>query len=303
MIFPRRIHFCISGLACIAALLCSISHASMKSYRSASRQIPPESIAIVSFFAPDPRAVQHGMSTMTNWLGHAAVRNHGRYALQHGYLQLTTEQCLGDPSGLDHITPRPWAKVFLLSACVERYQTVQYFLWLDADVLITNIWKPVSEILADTSVENRNCSIVVAKDRRLFNTGVILLRTDEGSTGMLNALMSSYLSGDYRHAYCCWEQDAMRSLIENSTAHPWRLADLLLDAAAGIEPLQAVVMPVQRGPLCVVRRRALQSFLKWDEYRSGDFAIHATCADDVRHKAQLLQILHQESVDTAGIPP
>jgi hypothetical protein len=162
--------------------------------------------------------------------------------------------------------------------------------------------KSVSEILSDANVENDNCSVVVAKDRHLFNTGVILLRSDQKSIDILNALISLYFIGGYRNDFCCWEQDAMRNLIENSTVHSWQLADWMVNVVANIEPLQAIVMPVKRGPLCIVRRRALQSFLKFDEYRSGDFAIHATCANDARHKSELLKILRRVSNDTADTP-
>lgn len=324
-----RLFLCVLMLSCIVLTFCSISQFSLKSYLLASHHIPPETVAIVSFFAPDPQAVHHGYSTMANWLGPTAMRSHARYALLQGYLRLTALQCLGNSSGLDHITPKPWAKIFLLSACVERYPIVEYFLWFDADVIITNMRKSVSEILSDANVENDNCSVVVAKDRPLFNTGVILLRSDQKSIDILNALMSLYFIGDYRQIVCCWEQDAMTNLIENSTAHwqagwytrlaDWlvhavgilvgtrignnkQLADWLLHAVANIEPMQAIVMPFKKGPLCIVRRRALQSFLKLDEYQSGDFAIHATCADEKRNKSELLEILRRESNDTADIP-
>ena len=204
------------------------------------------STAVVSFFIPPQSSSQSASAAQL--VGPMALRNHLAYATQQGYLHLTTESCFGRKGALSSIRPAAWAKVFLLSRCFQRFADVGTMAWFDADVVIMNMQLPIEAIVAGTN--STQCSLIVARDEgAVFNTGVVILKNTKETLRLLHLTALGYNRSSVRHALM-WEQTHM---VHLHRLHAW-----------------------VRQAICIVPRRHLQAFIKFDEFSMGDFAAHFT---------------------------
>ena len=227
---------------------------SSSSRSSSSSPGTSRTVGIVSHFAA-PRGSRarrpgHPLAILRN----ISLRNHLAYAHHFGYQHLGASSCMASPSALEAIVPVPWAKVFLLEACFDTKDEIEQLLWLDADVIVTNGSLSLDAIASMTKSDS--CDVVVGADEGVpFNTGVMLLRRSESTRRLLRALTLHYNSS--RRVAMNWEQTALHTM--------WR------DEAW------------VRRALCVVPRRPyVQSFVKFDEHRAGDFAAHFSLSSKER---------------------
>ena len=170
--------------ASLSALLAAADREALPSWSSARTR----TIGIVSHFA-DRLGPASGAKRQNNAAATAlhtlAEHNHRAYARRHGYLGLGPREC--NATQAVDISPRPWAKVPLLSACLglPSVGSDALLVWLDADVLITAPAKRVEAVVAEALRGARGCnaswSILVGEDTfpsgmHGLNTGVIVSR-------------------------------------------------------------------------------------------------------------------------------
>ena len=96
------------------------------------------------------------------------------YAERHGYELITSTE--GDPR-----RPPAWAKVPMVREALASYDLV---LWIDADAVIVDGSRDIAGELAP----DRFLGLVGHGERRVPNTGVMLLRAGEGARDLLVAV-------------------------------------------------------------------------------------------------------------------
>ena len=147
--------------------------------------------------------------------------------------------------------------------------SLELLAWFDADMVITNMSLSLPTLLARTAPvgsSHQACSVVIGSDEdgAPFNTGLMLLHRAPSTLKLLSRV-GAYYNDTAVRVRVTWEQWAMGALYRSNR---WA-----------------------RQTICVVPRRPwLQSFVKWNEWRAGDFAAHlslweqsnALSQDDVR---------------------
>ena len=126
------------------------------------------------------------------WLYQRLAQNHAAFASRHhAHVYLHASSCLNEPDDLNSIQPSPWAKIFLLSACLSRRRDLPLFLWVDADMAFSNFAISIPDWLKTLDHSTARKSIIMAEDAAnlpnghswqhpqnksvLFNTGAILV--------------------------------------------------------------------------------------------------------------------------------
>ncbi len=153
------------------------------------------------------------------------------YARRHGYTAVIA------PRRLDPSRPPAWSKLVLVEAFLSANPACRWFLWVDADALVTNPARRVEEFIDDRS------DFVVAEDvpPSPINTGVFLVRN---CPAVHELLRQAYARVRYIH-------------------HPW------WEQAALAEVLRASAPAVRTR---VVSRQAFNAYAH--EHRPGDFILH-----------------------------
>jgi len=102
-----------------------------------------------------------------------------------------------------------WSKIILLQREMKNNPEVDYVVWVDDDILITNKNKKFEDFI----YSNKDANIIVSEDAiRSYpmNTGIIICKNDNESMKYLQhiwQLCEKY--PQYKTGVCLWEQDIM----------------------------------------------------------------------------------------------
>jgi hypothetical protein len=92
------------------------------------------------------------------------------YCIQHGY------DLIMDPSLWDEARPHAWSKLLVILTYLNRYETI---VWMDSDTHILN-FDTTLELLIERYMDEQH-DILVSKDWKIINTGVVFLKNTEFS--------------------------------------------------------------------------------------------------------------------------
>jgi hypothetical protein len=155
-----------------------------------------------------------------------------------------------------------WSKVHILLntlLCKPEYDDIDFFWWVDDDIILTNPEKDIYDVCANISLDK---CIAIQKDtqdipRHTFNCGTMLIRN---CTASLTILQETWVSATPQHIVePNWEQDAMIELyLSNNNTHVHSKIQLL--EWKTLQSFYRIGHPTPKG-------------LEWCE---GDFIAHLT---------------------------
>jgi hypothetical protein len=174
-----------------------------------------------------------------------------QYCIKHGYdLEIRHQS-------LDRSRHISWSKIVLLMEMLER-QEHDYYVWIDDDVLITDMNVPFESFIDRYEFSKCSADIMISRDvigerECPFNCGLMFFKPTLSAIELLKNIWSlcETLQNQFR---ANWEQDAFIHYYHS----------------------------VDASPFCIVPHKILQSFyrdyqlpaeLKWSP---GDFAAHIT---------------------------
>ncbi len=168
----------------------------------------------------------------------ACIESQEKYCRRNGYANIHFDGF--DTKG----RPAPWGKVLALQQAIREHPGLDYFLWMDADALITNPFFRL-EGLCDR-LEKAKRSMLIANDGGgNINTGVFMVRRGPATDLILENLWKQ----EQFTNHCWWENGAVYALYpfifqqvivtrDNNLFNafltgesPWRFGDFVLHFA------------------------------------------------------------------------
>jgi hypothetical protein len=166
------------------------------------------------------------------------IESQERYCKRNGYanIHFTSFDTKGRPA--------PWGKVLALQQAIREHPELDYFLWIDADALITNPFFRL-EALCDRLDHAKRHMIVAVDGGGNINLGVFMVRRGPQSDLILENLWKQ----EHFINHCWWENGAIYALYpyifqamlvtrENNLFNafmtgesPWRFGDFVLHFA------------------------------------------------------------------------
>jgi hypothetical protein len=166
------------------------------------------------------------------------IESQEKYCRRNGYTNIHFSSF--DSKG----RPAPWGKILALQQAILEHPGLDYFLWIDADALITNPFFRL-EALCDR-LDRAKRSMLVANDGGgNINTGVFMMRRGAATDLILENLWKQ----EHFTNHCWWENGALYALYpyifqqvlvtrENNLFNafltgesPWRFGDFVLHFA------------------------------------------------------------------------
>jgi hypothetical protein len=173
--------------------------------------------------------------------------NRRQYAARHGYDVVWEEPSVGPPGRTAH-----WAKVTALARWLPHYDWVW---WLDADAVVTNLTRPVTDVL-ERHATAAGAAFLIAREAKtgFLNTGSFMIR---GRSDASMAFLRAVFHTDEAH-WLHFEQGAFNHVLDHPGGGPYTIR-----AGFGVE----------------VPGRALNPFPdKWcvqtEAHQPGDLVVH-----------------------------
>jgi hypothetical protein len=129
------------------------------------------------------------------------IESQEKYCRRNGYanIHFTSFDSKGRPAS--------WGKVLALQQAIREHPELDYFLWIDADALITNPFFRL-EALCDR-LDKAKRSILVANDGGgNINMGVFMMRRGEAT----NLILENLWKQEHFINHCWWEGGAVYAL-------------------------------------------------------------------------------------------
>ena len=140
--------------------------------------------------------------------------------------------------------PAPWGKVLALQQAIREHPELDYFLWIDADALITNPFFRL-EVLCDRLDKAKRSMLVANDGGGNINTGVFMMRRGAAT----DLILENWWKQEHFTNHCWWENGAVYALYpyifqqvlvtrDNNLFNafltgesPWRFGDFVLHFA------------------------------------------------------------------------
>jgi hypothetical protein len=154
-----------------------------------------------------------------NLLKKLVYYNRLAYAKTHGYgiLSGSIEDFPLEP----FISPKAWLKpAYLYHLMTNNEGNIDYFVWIDCDVLIARMDWSLKEVLSEKLgiSDTHQHDVIVSQDpNTLFNTGVMLLRNTDWSRDLLKRTLQQASINNSTRYNSWWEQRALLDLYESNT--------------------------------------------------------------------------------------
>ena len=166
------------------------------------------------------------------------IESQERYCRRNGYanVHFTSFDTKGRPA--------PWGKVLALQQAISEHPELDYFLWMDADALITNPFFRLEALCERLDRAKR--SMLVANDGGgNINTGVFMIRRGPAT----DLILDNWWKQEHFTNHCWWENGAVYALYpyifqqvlvtrDNNLFNafltgesPWRFGDFVLHFA------------------------------------------------------------------------
>lgn len=202
---------------------------------------------------------------------------------------------------LEMVRPKPWVKVLLIKGCLRTFNDVHLFAWLDADIFIVRMEVSLAQLWHSVARRRSGHDIVVGQEtvvgadgggdnwrsnltegshrerKRLFNTGLILMRNSNATQRVIAALLQR---SRLDRVVVDWEQ---ASLVKMYTTQAW---------------VRDIVCMTPRPPLQVYSRESAEV----DELFAGrSWSVHFTRSQMPLDAA--LQLTRKAQNARPGVPP
>jgi hypothetical protein len=162
-----------------------------------------------------------------------------------------------------------WNKMFVLKAVIEE-NAYDYVWWIDDDIYITDVEKPVMDFLEKYEFTTNQKQFLVCEDldnrKVAFNCGMMLMKSNKVVYDILNLILRISENQPMLHKNFSWEQEAFGFFYRFITSDPFQIIPH--------RTLQSMCRPFDCGI---------------DEgWNVGDFAAHVSAGE----VSQRLKIIH-----------